>query len=781
MERILKSFAEEYDSKVDRRIYKGDAQRSANNPILFVFIGDSAREAYKHINNSIREKWDNGKGIAFMNILTENIEDKDNTFNFGFNYDFQDKKSLRKNIRDKFYSDKKVLENLNAKIAIARDRIVSNGNLFNSFENISISVVTMSDDPLNIIVPEITILIRRKMLEIFKLSTADLYIIIKEKNIEDEFFSKAVSVSFFREIEYIQKEGFKFNEKVAIYGEGRELPVTWSGAVFYMTYVLEEKNEKGIIPSSSMNNNYEIISYVNLLKNRDVSVETYSDTENQYYDNSRFKSSISSEDSINRYVTAGLSKVKRPNDAIAITVVRVFYGIIIKKLKEYSVKDKEFVAGVLKIDENSMATKVDAILPKDISIMDMNGIMMSNSSTMAKKLSKLTLKQIEEELYGDRCENFFYENFTKVSESYLENMNLEKEIINLINDTVLNNPKLGLYCAFKWTDEEGEAVKYIRENRKSLNKHIKDMNNEIENVYQSRFVEGFSIKNLFTKGSSIQEIRKKIFSDIYNKKLQILKFHISEKVMEYYEWILLKIHEELFSEIEEINSIGELIKGYEEQIIKHQDEYTSQNVKVYYTEVVCNIMNKLEKNYGESFYLRDEYVGNLSGYVKKGKKNLFIKITEFCSKHILTEEKFSKSFEEELNERANVNVANFNNKVMSKEELYRKLYDILDSNSALKSYLMNYDVKGYQEKYFFGDYSNNFIKYAFEFDRKTRSYKIGYVHEIRSSGIEKLNLMGGFGAKDIIYIRNSIDFYNYCLENGYMLHAIDANQLPKIS
>lgn len=779
MEDVLMNFAEQYDLKVDRRIYNGDAQRSVNNPILFVFIGDGVKEASEHITHSIKEKWDNGSGIVFMNIFGDKESDKEASFNFQFTYDSNDKKSLRKNIREKFYNDKKLLEELNSKITTVRDKMLNGGNLFNSFESISISVITMSDDPMNIILPEITILIRKKMLEVFKLSSADLYVLIKEKELEDEFFSKAVSVSFFREIEYIQKDDFKFDENIAIYGEERELPVTWYGPVFYMTYVLEEKNERGIIPDGSMINNYEIIPYINLLKNRNVSLETYSDTENQYYDNNRFKTNISGENSINRYVTAGLCKVKRPNGAIAITVVRAFYERVIRMLDKLSIKDREFIATALKIDEDSMNSKVNSILPQSISIMDMNGIMMSKTS-VEKKLSKLTLRQVEESLYGDRCENFFYENFKKVSENNLTNINLEKETKGLVQNSILANPKLGLYCVFKWTAEDGEAIKYIRNNRILINREIENINNAIENVYESRFVEGFSLMSIFSRGGNIQEVRKKIFSDIYERKLEVLKLYLYEKIMEQYEAVLLKIHEEIYEKIEQLKSIGETIKGYEENTIKHQDEYTAQNVKAYYTNVVNNIVDKLEKDHGEAFYFGDKYIGNLSEVIKKGKENVITKIAQFCSKYILMEHQFSKSFEEEFNERANINVSDLDNKVLSKDELYRKLYSILDNNSAIKSYLMNYDVKGYQEKYFFGDYSSDFIKYAFDFDRKTRSYKIGYVHEIRSSGIEKLNLMGGFGAKDIIYVRTGIDFYNYCLENGYKLHGIEAEKLPEI-
>ncbi|NMM63664.1 hypothetical protein HBE96_13470 [Clostridium sp. P21] len=780
MEDILESFAEEYSLNADRKIFEGDAQRSANNPILFLFIGEGAKDASKHISSNIRCNWDNGKAIVFMNVLKEKVEDDDNVFNFQIEYSDLDKKSLRKNIRDNFYSDKKMLACLNEKITMVRDKILSSGKLFNSFENINIAVVTTSDDPLNIILPEITMLVKKRMLEVFKLGIADLYILIKEKDVEDEFLSEAMSMSFFRELEYVQKKLFIFKEKIEIYGEERELLVEAKGPVFYLTYILEEKNEKGLIPERSMENNYNIIGYINLLKNRNVSIETYSDTENQYYDNTRFKANISLEDSLNRYVSAGLAVVKRPNKAIAITVVRAFYENFIKRLKEFSKKDEEAVVSILKLDEDNVALNIERILPKAVTIYDMNSIMMNNTKSLEKRLSKLNLRQIEEELYRDRCENFFNNNFIEYADKKLNDINFENEFSVLFEKSVLNNDKLGLYCALNWSEGESIVFKYIKKEKKILSNSIEGLRKEIENTYESRFVEEFSLKNIFTRGKNIDKVKEKLFTEVYGRKLNILRLNIFIKILEKYEAALNSIHKEIYKYIEKTKNIHSIILKYEDEIVRKQQSYTGQNIKVYYTKVVNNILENLINKYGEDFYFGEEYFGNSSEIIKRTQEDFILKLIEFCNKYILPQPDFIKSFEEELSERANVDTGNLENKVLSKDEIYRKLYDILGENSALKIYIMNYDVRSYAEKYFFGDYSSNFIKYAFDFDRKVRNYKIGYVHEKRISGIENLNLMGGFAAKDIFYIRNSIDKYEACLKCGYEFHGIDVSKLPEI-
>ncbi|AZV55581.1 hypothetical protein [Clostridium sp. AWRP] len=781
MEEVLKNFVEKYDLKVEKTIYDGDTKRNVNNPILFLFIGDSTEDAYEYIRNNIDKKWDNGRGAVFINVSTKPVKDTDNSFNIQLREDFKNKKTLRKDIRDRFYSNKENLKNLNRKITEARNKLLSEGYMFNSFDSINISVITTSKDPLNVILTEVTVLLKKRMLEVFKLSSADLYVLIKSQNLEDEVYEGAVTVGFFREVEYFQKDSFRFKEDIAVYGDETQLNVTWEGPLFYLTYVLEEKNEKGIIPKGSMDNNYEIISYINLIKNREASSNAYSDTENQYYDNNIFKSNISYDNSMNRYISAGLSQVKRPNSAIAISVLGAFYERMLKEMNTLSKKQQEFINEILKIDEANIELQVEEILPGGVTIEDMQGIMTDNLKQVEKKMSSFNLREIEEKLYDDRCEKFFFENFEKASEKAIKSCDLENNMRILIEKNILKDNKLNLYCAFNWTSDEGETINYIRNRKASILKFVSKLNDEIENIYETRFAPSFGIKSFFSKGAKVKEAQEEIFLDIYGRKLEILKLNISKKILDIYEDVLLKVHSEISSYINRVKDLGRTIKSYENEVIEKQDKYTAQNVRAYYKNVVNDILNKLEKNFGKAFYLEDKYLGNTVENLKESDEKFLGKIIYFCTKYILSEDQFKKSFEEEFNERANVNVPNLETKVLSKEELYRKLYDMLDKNSALKIYIMNYDVKPYMEKYFFGDYSSDFIKYAFDFDRKTRNYKIGYIDEIKSSGIEKLNLMGGFGAKDIIYVRNSMEFYNYCMENGYLIHGVDEKLLPEIS
>ncbi len=61
--------------------------------------------------------------------------------------------------------------------------------------------------------------------------------------------------------------------------------------------------------------------------------------------------------------------------------------------------------------------------------------------------------------------------------------------------------------------------------------------------------------------------------------------------------------------------------------------------------------------------------------------------------------------------------------------------------------------------------------YALEKENEARHYKVGCAHEKKSTGIEKLTLMGGFQIKDLLYYRNGERYYQAYVDNGYQFHA----------
>lgn len=164
-----------------------------------------------------------------------------------------------------------------------------------------------------------------------------------------------------------------------------------------------------------------------------------------------------------------------------------------------------------------------------------------------------------------------------------------------------------------------------------------------------------------------------------------------------------------------------------------------------------------------------------------GERRLLVRLTELCARELLGAEPLVQTYEEELLRRANVAVEYENRETMTKEDLFRILYRTLEERAAINLRLFDYTQEHrHEEKYFFGDANGEFMRYALNEEETSRIYRVGYVHERRSDGVEKLNLMGGFHIEDLMYYRNGRVYYDAYIKAGYRFHAIDAESLPEV-
>ncbi len=167
--------------------------------------------------------------------------------------------------------------------------------------------------------------------------------------------------------------------------------------------------------------------------------------------------------------------------------------------------------------------------------------------------------------------------------------------------------------------------------------------------------------------------------------------------------------------------------------------------------------------------------------VHGGERRLLARLTELCARELLGAEPLVQTYEEELLRRANVAVEYENRETMTKEDLFRILYRTLEERAAINLRLFDYTQEHrHEEKYFFGDANGEFMRYALNEEETSRIYRVGYVHERRSDGVEKLNLMGGFHIEDLMYYRNGRVYYDAYIKAGYRFHAIDAESLPEV-
>ncbi|MBW7460261.1 transcription initiation factor TFIID, partial [Paenibacillus sepulcri] len=244
---------------------------------------------------------------------------------------------------------------------------------------------------------------------------------------------------------------------------------------------------------------------------------------------------------------------------------------------------------------------------------------------------------------------------------------------------------------------------------------------------------------------------------------------------------LERLHEEYRSRVVRMAALEAEFHAAAQQSIQLADDYIGQNIFDYYERVTGSVMQDIEEKRGAGAFFEERLVGRVMELLDQGEHAFIERLTGICRRHILTAEPFAQTFEEELLQRANVSVAYHNQQAVSRDELFHRLYRTLEDNAAIHIRLLDYTHQHrYEEKYLFGDRESEFIRYALSVDETSRIYKLGCVHEKRSSGVEKLNIMGGFHLEDLMYYRNGKVYYEAYLQNGYEFHTLDPSLLPEL-
>ncbi|KPU43310.1 hypothetical protein OXPF_27510 [Oxobacter pfennigii] len=773
MDDLLNNYAALYEASVDRKINGGDEQRAVYNPVIFLFVGDKISDSINSIKNEIDVKWNNSNGVLYFHIYRAAPVEDSSLFRMGIPLESSDLHKYRKSLYRGFYDNESLLIEFNQKIRQAKARLQQYGRMYSSFEKVNLCVITRVDDPLNVLIPEITLLFKSKLYDDFKMVSADLYGLIAESNENDDFgYASAISVAFFKEIEYFQGREYSFKAPLEVLNEGVRLDITNGNApVFDLIYLLGDKNEDGIIPPKAMERNYRAISYICLLKNKIIS-PAGNEPDNEQYNNEYFKKSISAGGKGQVYASAGISWVKRPNSAIALAVLYHYYRHYMDRLKENTNKNLQDTLRILRLDEASLDMKTGEVIPEDGIQDGMMAIMSLNVSPSA--LEGMTFQEAEVKIYGDSCMRYFNENFEKASFKRLEDIKLEGEINAHIEKNIVNSHEYGLYCGYMWTSKDivSEALSDVY---KDIQKKIDRLQAELKDVYSQRVVLSPVHKLFFYKKQGLMDIKRKLIEDVYIRKREIASLMIKQRIVLKYEAAIEKIHREIEKKIYELESLESLIVDASRKNIAAADSYLGQNINEYYGKIVDDVVEDLSNKWGSKFYFDERFAG-----YPESAEMLLKRLIENSKKYILDSPKFMEPFEEELLHRANIS-SEYGEKVLSEEELFKNLYSILERDARVSTYIMEYSAKHrHEEKYFFGDYYSLFIQYGFKIDQKTRTYRLGCVHEKRTSGIEKLNLMGGFTIESLVYARNSAKYYNTYEKEGFELHGIDKELLPDV-
>lgn len=806
---MVERFATEYARDEDRLTGRDDNQSSIHYPTVFLFIGDKSGDAIEPMIRINERKWDNSAGVMYVHATTrsegaeasggEGVDPAARSgasarhgaepggrvarlvLPIGGSGDSESRKTMRRDVHRQFYEEERGLLELNRTLRKVSSDIAEYGRLYASFDRIHLAVITRADDPLNVLVPEITMLAEAIFQQSFKSVQTDLYALISEREQAEAFgYASSAGVAFLRELDYMQSPDYSFSAPLHVTEDGIAIEVTHPASpLFDLVYVLTDKNERGM-SSFDEEDNYEIICHMNLLKNR-KRIDSAEAHGMDSYNNTSLRNNLMTESGRIGFVSAGFSKVKRPNHSIALAVLCHFCRELTERMKGGPERTPAEKLAWFGLDPEAIGARVDQAVPDEERLRDMNGMMTHGVSF--SQLKRMTLREAEEALFGSGCIAFFRDNHERAAESAIRQLP-DDELQYTVRQRLAAQADTGFYHVYAWTNEAEEAGSIwplLHGRIRDAGRALEAARAELEQKY-GETVEEQSFQRLpLMDKHNVRSFIRTFFDTVYRQKLEVLRLETELRLYRKYEAELERLHAIYKQYVQQMESLERKLREAALASIRQADDYIGQNIMEYYERVTADVMRDIEAKRGPGAFGEERYMGSISRLLEQGTEALAARLCEVCRDHILTAAPFKQTFEEELLRRANVTIDYSNQEVLSRDELFKKLYRTLEEHAGIHIRLLDYTHKHrYEEKYFFGDATSEFMRYALNEEETSRIYKLGCVHEKRSSGVEKLNIMGGFRVEDLMYYRNGKMYYESYVQNGYTFHGLDPELLPPV-
>ena len=734
----------------------------AKSPVLFVVLGKKVKESIRKIKAEVSQTIMNAEGIAYLYIDIEEGMEEEQVTSLVLPIKVKNEKYARGLLEKQLFKEEEVLKTLNGQITKVRESILAKGKMFRYWEQIQVSVITEASEIINRLLPHIVVLLKKKLEQDFKQVAVDLFTILEETTYTP--LEQAISISFLREIQAYQEKDYYYENPLELLEDGLTLNTVYNQPLFNLTFILSDKKENGQKIEEVKGKHYETIAAFNLLKNREQKEIELAEAREQY-NNSLFMTNISCNGE-HRFASASLAKVKKPREGIYLATAYHLFNGYKEEISYQGIKESKALLAAMGLDEVGLSQLVRSSMSPKESLSEIYSVI--SESIGFKDLKNLSFAEAQNKLYRKSLEDFFHANFVKASERRLEEKMNKEKIKQLLYENVINHPDYGPYALeelFKI-----EQTKRLEELRDQYEYEIKQIERSLEEKESKLVGEVIGSKLSLLDKKYLRDLKGYLVNQVYDLKYDKLEKKLKLKAMASIRDIAEELYQEIKVELKKLEEVGSLLKDLMEETDKFKEAYLVQNVNEYYERLVHYKLAEVRKARGEHFLLEEKGIGNIASVLGQSREQFLERLFTVQEKYILADEKlFGLSFEEELLARANMLIDYEDKAVAAKSELYHMLYLSLEENSNPCVYLDAINTNHrYEEKYFMGDRKSEFMVYAYEKDKTSRNYKLAYMNDQRKSGLEKLQLMGGFTVNELIFTRTAERYYEAYLKEGYI-------------
>lgn len=688
------------------------ASACAVYPAMFLYIGEKAAERCAPIRAYLKEKLMNGGSILHA-VMGAQCSDADITLN-------AEVPEIRGDALGVLNSSDKRLKEFGENVTKAVDALMMSSG-FPQTDRCCLFIVTVTDCPLNTLLPEFVILF-----------TENAHIRVNTCLFAEFAGTEGylASGAFFRELEDCRNESFVYDGAVMMRDEQR-IPVHWEGAVFDNVFLLEMYRSDMKYSQHNAEGNAKIEALTAVLRDREEPVPLPKSP----------------------FCTAGISCAEKPSETIAHTI----YKSLIDMIAGLSDEEPPKLPLSQLIGYDVIAAQCDRIMLTLPDIADIISVLPKRAGADPDRIVNTSIRDILS-YYGGADEEYFTARYEEPC-ARAADLCTGADIREILR-TYINKGTLRLGGALRLTEHDGDISVCLAEVAERLDSDVSELKKQLETLLGEPC--GGLSHGLFSKPTGC-EILASAISRKYSKKLEILRISMMKRIVSGILAQVSELHNELAGAVGGIRVFSDSLK---EDILKelYDNGSTLTDAAPFmacYAEVTRRAASGFDRSGGMTAVLNGRDLYGVLMDCANGTDELADIAFDICKKLFAdpnVREIFAETFDKELYERYR-SFDGGKDRGWVDAQLDRRLKDESRANLRYSVFQPSNSI------FVMGNRELDFVKKMLSFDDP--AYNTVHIGDVNTSSYEQLAVYNVPSADSVVYMNECRKVYEaFAAENG---------------